>query len=356
MHDYVIDMLQCPQCRGALSWHVAERSGGRILEAEARCSACASTYPVREGVALFLTPDLPRDDLWEQAESGLVQHLRTHPDVEQQLMDVPLETLGPADQFFRAMVHEDRGKYLEAEMEADLAIARLYIPDYRDCLARQRQFVISHVSGSMEPIVDLASGRGDLVSALVRAGIDHHAPGGIWSRMAATWSKRRRAHGGPIIASDFSPRILRRDRRWLEFFGLYDRVSLLAFDARRTPFKDGAISTMTTNLGLPNIDQPEVFLPELRRIVSGKLLAITQFYPEDDAANAVAIRQAGRGTMLFRREAEEAFAAAGWRTTLENARTGVARPTPVGEVMAGVGIDGIPVADTTLEWGVLIAQ
>jgi hypothetical protein len=113
---------------------------------------------------------------------------------------------------------------------------------------------------------------------------------------------------------------------------------------------------MTTNLGLPNIDQPEMFLPELRRIVSGKLLAISHFYPEDDAPNGAAIRAAGRSTMLFQREAVEAFAAAGWQAVVENACKGLSRPTPVGEVMAEVGIDGLPVAETTLEWGVLVAR
>jgi ubiquinone/menaquinone biosynthesis C-methylase UbiE len=178
----------------------------------------------------------------------------------------------------------------------------------------------------------------------------------MWSRVAAICSKRRQARGGPVIASDFSPRVLRRDRRWLEFFGLYDRVSLLAFDARRTPFKDGAISTMTTNLGLPNIDRPEILLPELRRIVSGRLLAISLFYPEDDIPNAAAIRAAGRSTMLFQRDALEAFAAAGWQAILDNICKGPTHPTPVGKVLEGVGIDGLPVADTILEWGVLVAS
>jgi ubiquinone/menaquinone biosynthesis C-methylase UbiE/uncharacterized protein YbaR (Trm112 family) len=356
MLNFVIDMLQCPQCRGTLGWHIARQSRERILEAVADCKSCASTYPVREGIALFLTPDLPRDDLWEQAESGLMQHLQAHPDVKRRLMDVPLESLGPADQFFRAMLLEERGDYAQAKRAADLAHSQLYTPEYLACMSNQRQFMITHVASSLEPIVDLASGRGDLVEALVRARAGHRIQVGMWSRVVANWSKHRQARPSPVIASDFSPRILRRDRRWLEFFGLYDQVSLLAFDARRTPFKDGVISTMTTNLGLPNIDQPEVFLPELRRIVSGRLLAISHFYPEDDVPNAAAIRAAGRSTMLFQREAVEAFAAAGWQAVLDNICKGPSHPTPAGKVLEGVGIDGLPVADTILEWGVLVAS
>ena len=356
MLNFVMDMLQCPQCRGTLRWHIAKQSRERILEAVAACNVCPSTYPVREGIALFLTPELPRDDLWEQAESGLMQHIRAHPEVERRLMDVPLESLGPADQFFRALVLEERGEYAQAKRAAELAHSQLYTPEYLACLFNQRQYVVTHVAGSLEPIVDLASGRGDLVEALVRAGAGERIGVGMRSRIGSIWSKRWQAYNSPVIASDFSPRVLRRDRRWLEFFGLYDRVSLLAFDARRTPFKDGAISTMTTNLGLPNIDQPEVLLPELRRIVSGRLLAISHFYPEDDSPNTVAIRAAGRSTMLFQREAVAAFAVSGWQAILDNICKGPAHPTPVGKVLEGAGIDGLPVADTILEWGVLVAS
>jgi hypothetical protein len=204
--------------------------------------------------------------------------------------------------------------------------------EYRACFQSQRADLLARLGGSTAPIVDLASGRGDLVELMAR-------------QLAC-----------PIIAADFSPRVLRRDRRWLTYWGLYDRVSLLEFDARRTPFKDGAVRVMTSNLGLPNIAEPERLLPELRRIVSGSLLAISCFYPEDDAANAAAIGAAGFGTMLFKRAALAAFSAAGWRAELANPCVGRARPTPRGVVIEDAGIDGLLVAETTLEWTVLTAR
>jgi hypothetical protein len=150
--------------------------------------------------------------------------------------------------------------------------------------------------------------------------------------------------------------VLRRDRRWLESFGLYEPVSLLAFDARRTPFKDGVVKTMTTNLGLPNIEEPGPLLRELRRVVGGTFLAISHFYPEDDQANAATIRQAGLSAVLFRRAALEHFVAAGWQVEVANLCTGSACPTPASAVLEGAGIDGLPVAETMLEWCVLVAQ
>jgi uncharacterized protein YbaR (Trm112 family) len=332
MHDYVAELLQCPDCHGALDWTIAAREGERIEQAEARCRDCAASYLVREGIGLFLTPDLPRNDLWERAESGIGRLLREQPDIERRELGVPLEALGPADLMFRAMVLEERGEFAEAKAAAALARPVLYTREYRACYQSQRAYLLGRLRGTSTPIVDLASGRGDLVELLSRE------------------------LSCPIIASDFSPRIVRRDRGWLRYWGMYDRVSLLAFDARRTPFKDGAVATMTTNLGLPNVVQPERLLPELRRIVSGSLFAISCFYPEDDAANAAAIRATGSAPMLYRRETADAFRAAGWRVEFANSRAGRAEPTPRGVVIEGAAIDGLPVAETTLEWAVVAAH
>lgn len=332
MHDFLTEMLECPACHGGLTWTVLERRGAHIEEGYAECAACGTIYPIREGVGLFLTPDLPRNDLWEHTESRLMQFLRAHPDVERQLMDTPLDTLSPADQFFRALVLEERGDYAQAQAVAKSAHARLYTPEYLACHASQVHYVAERLATTAGPIVDLASGRGELVEML---------------------AQRLRQ---PIIATDFSPRVLRRDRRWLEFLGLYERVSLLACDARHTPFKDGAVKTLTTNLGLANIEQPDHLLVELRRIVSGELLAISFFFPPADQANAAAIRQAGLAPFLFRTSALEHFRAAHWQVEIANTCTGIARPTPTGVIVEGAGIDALPVSETILEWCMLIAR
>lgn len=332
MHNYLIEMLECPACHGKLAWAVAERREDRIEMAEARCTACDVVYPVREGIGLFLTPDLSGEDLWEQVDSQLMQHLREHPEVERQLMDVPLETLAPANQFFRTMVLEERGEYAEVKIAEELADKGLYTSETRACRDSQYEYVLERLSTADGPIVDLASGRCYLVEKLAR--------------------KLER----PIVATDFSPRVLRRDRQWLEFLDLYDQVSLLAFDARRTPFKDGAVGALTTNVGLPNIEQPGDLLRELHRIVAGTFLAIHHFYPKDDEVNAALIREAGLDTLLFRSSALECFAKAGWQVEVTNGCAGKARPTPTGVVLEGAGIDGLPVTETVLEWCVLVAR
>jgi uncharacterized protein YbaR (Trm112 family) len=332
MQSYLVEMLECPACHGELEWDVTERHDGRIETADVRCVACTAVYPVREGIAVFLTPDLPRDDLWEQVDSHLAQYLREHPEVEHQLMDVPLETLAPADQFFRALILDERGEYAQAKIAAELARTKLYTPEYLACSDSQINHAIEHLSSSADPIVDLASGMGHLVEEMAR---------GLTQ---------------PIVATDFSPRVLRRDRWRLEFFGLYDRVSLLAFDARRTPFRDGAIKTLTTYQGLSNIREPGNLLCELRRIVSGEFLALSMFFRENGEANAAVISEMGLSRLLFRRSALECFAEAGWEVEVVYSCFGKARPTPTGVVLEGVGIDALPAAETTLEWCTLAAK
>lgn len=329
MHDYLIDMLECPACHGALSWKVTTQIGTRIEEGEARCADCEAVYPLKEGIAIFLTPDLPHNDLWEQTESGLGRYLREHPEVDRRLMGAPLETLNPADRFFRSMILEESGDYTSARQVSRDAWQSLYTPEYLACYQSQLDYLVQRLSAFQGPIVDLASGRGMLVEVLA-------------SRL-----------DNPIVMTDFSPTVLRRDRRLLEFLGLEGRVSLLAFDARRTPFREASIVALTSNLGLGNVEQPGNLLVELRRVVSGEFLAITHFYPEDDDAH----RELKRERDLFYGEtALERFREAGWSVTIENLCRGSAEPTPRGVVLEGFGIDELPVASTVLEWCVLVGR
>jgi hypothetical protein len=220
---------------------------------------------------------------------------------------------------------------MEAQIAAASAHMGLYTPEYINCQEKQLDYMVDWLSTIEGPIVDLASGIGYLVEKLVR--------------------KLK----NPIVATDFSPRVLRRDREWLKSFGLYDHVSLLAFDARRTPFKDGAVATLTTNLGLPNIEDPGNLLKELQRIVAGTFLAISFFFPEEDEANAKVIHEANLDPLLYRRTALQHFAEAGWNVEVKNSCVGEAHPTPPSVVLDGARIDGLPVANTNLEWCVFLA-
>ncbi|MFN8421599.1 MAG: hypothetical protein U0528_20485 [Anaerolineae bacterium] len=45
-------------------------------------------------------------------------------------------------------------------------------------------------------------------------------------------------------------------RRYWQHFGQYDRLSLLCFDARRMPFRDGGINVMTAISACPTSGIP----------------------------------------------------------------------------------------------------
>lgn len=332
MQRFLLDLLECPNCHGTLAWRIQSRSGDHIETGEALCAACGGRYPVRDGIALLLVPGERREDLWEEAASGLAAFLAANPAVDAQLTRGPLEVLAPADQLFRALVLDERGDAAGAEAAYATALSALYAPEYRACYAAEREWLVNELAGEERPVVDIASGRGDLADALLPA------------------------LRGPLVLTDVSPRVLRSVQRRLAARGDGARVSLLACDARRTPFRAGSLPIITTNFGLGNVSGAPRLLAELRRIAAGTLYAVTYFFPPDDATNRAALADTGLDALAFRAAALEAFHAAGWQATLENVRTGHAEPTPRGVLIADAVVDGLPVAPTALEWCVLVAR
>jgi uncharacterized protein YbaR (Trm112 family) len=332
MQSFVRDLLECPACHGTLAWRIDEQRDDQIETGAALCWRCGASYPVRDGIGLFLAADTRGEDLWEEAATGIGHYLAEHPEVDTQLTGGPLAALGPADQIFRALALQERGDLSGAEAAWDAAFPRLYTPEYLACYEEVRDYLIARLTGRLLSVVDLASGRGDLADALLPK------------------------LGGPLVLTDISPRVLRGNRRRMMAHGTGERVSLLAFDARSTPFKSGAVATLTTNFGLGNVHDAGRLLSELRRVVSGTVYAVTYFYPEEDSDNSAALEAAGLDALAFRRSALEHFTAAGWHVTLECVRRGYAEPTPRGVLLEGAAVDGLPVAPTVLEWCVLVAS
>jgi methyltransferase family protein len=311
--------LECPACAGDLRW--SERIS---------CGGCGAEYETREGVAAFLTPNLERRDLWVEAESGLERLARENPELRRSLLEPTVQSLSPADRYFRSQLLEAAGDYRKAGQALESAQADLYTADYLSGMRRSLGRVVGLAEAVEEPIVDIASGRCSLVEQLAQAG-------------------RR------VVASDFSPLVLRRARRRLSHLGLADGIDFLAFDARATPFREGSVGALTTHLGLSNIERPGDVLVELGRISRGPLLAICLFYREDDEPNAAAIRAARLETFLFRASALEAFARAGWDVEEVGSDRANVEPTPAAVVVEGARIDALPVAESEVEWSVLRA-
>lgn len=332
MHPYLIDMLACPACRGEMTWKITDRRRGHIETAQAHCKSCGGVYPVKEGIGIFLTNDLPREDLWEEVESQLSSHLRDHPEIEKQLMGSSLDALSYADQFFRAMILNERGAFEQARAAFETANSGLYTQAYLACSEAQIAYILEQLAGSKGPIIDLASGMGQLVE-----------------RMAKELSR-------PVVATDFSLRVLRSNRKRFAYYGLDERISLLACDARRMPFHDNGVALLTTYLGLANIREPLDLLRTLRRIAAGKFLAIMHFFPAEEPGNRKIIEELGLADLLYLNRALEIFEQAGWHAKVKNTCKGPAKPTPTSINLEGAGIDALPAAETELEWGLIIAE
>jgi uncharacterized protein YbaR (Trm112 family) len=326
MNKFLVEMLECPLCHRQLDWQIISEHKDQIEQAEAHCPQCGALYPVIDGIGIFLTPDLPRNDMWQQVDSQLTLYLKEHPDIEKQLMGGPVEKLSPTDQQFRALVLDERGRFAEGKKTEQIAHKNLYTSEYLAGSNSQVEYVLESLGAFRGPIVDLASGRCYLVEKIA--------------------SQLRR----PVIATDFSLSVLRRDRKYFQFLGLDHLVSLLAFDARKTPFREGAIEVMTTNVGLLNIEEPGDLLRELKRIVNGILLSISHFYPPEDDANRKVIEAAGIEAFVYKESALRHFSETGWHAKIENSRVSRAQPTPASVLFEGARADGLPIAPTELEW------
>lgn len=167
MQKYLVEILECPKCHGRLDWNTTEQTADRIVTAQVQCHHCSSTYSVQDEIGVFLTADLKRDDLWEQADR-LEQYLKQNPGLEERLMDVPLDTLGPVDQHYRGDIHKSRGDIEAANAAYSLSRQEMYSAETKRCMDVQMDCLIKEASQSDGPIVDLASGEGALVRRMLR--------------------------------------------------------------------------------------------------------------------------------------------------------------------------------------------
>lgn len=329
MRESLVEILQCPGCRGELRWDVGERAGGELLEADATCQDCGAAYPVREGIGAFLTPDLQREDLWEETHSILTTYLNTHPDIRSRLIDAPLEELEPVDRFLRAEYLDDLGDVAGAERAGRGAREQLYTPElnelWNDCL----DYMAEISSGQPGPVVDVASGRGTLAELMAEGDCPL------------------------IVATDFSVRPLRRSRRSMERRGMASRLSHLVVDARRTPFADGSVPLLVSHAGLGNImEGVSDALAELKRVCAGVFVFSHTFFQPDDPVHAPILREFGH-PMAFREDAMQALDEAGWDVEILIDRLVPVEPTPASTLVPEMAIDRIPLAATEFE-GVLI--
>lgn len=331
MHKFYTEMLECPVCHGNLSWEIKEENEERIINAAVICDGCKADYEVRDEIAMFLTPDLPRNDLWEQGESELIKYIDNNIEVKKALLETPEEELNGADYWYKAFYYELKKEYDKSFEMFKKARYMIYTKEYIDAWDTQMSFVINEVQNQSKPIVDIASGKCYLVEKFLNQ-LDNY-----------------------IVATDFSPTILMRNRDYYKSKGLYDKLSLIAFDARRTPFKDNSIDMMTSNVGIPNIENPGALIKELNRICNNKFMSIMIFLNEDDSVNLNFMREYGIGDYSTKNSALNLFNSEPWHCEVSKSIMAKAEPTPIGEILNG-RIDGVPLNDTVIEFAVITCR
>ncbi len=90
-----------------------------------------------------------------------------------------------------------------------MPIKKIYTQDYINGWKSQIDFILKNIEIN-KPIIDIASGKGYLVEKLLKETKNY------------------------VVATDFSPTILARNKEYYKYKGLYNRLSLIAFDARKT--------------------------------------------------------------------------------------------------------------------------
>ncbi|WP_291578768.1 methyltransferase domain-containing protein [Clostridium sp. UBA6640] len=331
MHKQHIHLFQCPLCHGELKWDIKKESKDRVINAGIICLGCNEQYEVKDEIAVFLTSELSRNDLWQQAESGIEKCFRENPEIFNKLMDTPEESLNGADYWFKASYFEIKRDYERSSKMFKNGVEKIYTKDYIDGMKSQREFILNNIVDDDKAIVDIASGKGYLVEELL---------------------KKRKNY---VLATDFSPTVLLRNKEYYKFKGLYDKLSLVAFDARKTPFKDNVIEVMTSYVGIQNIEKPGEVISEMHRICKGKFMSVMHFIDKNDKANMDFIKEFSSIDYATRENTIETFEKCGWKAEIMNSFIAEVKPTPKGEILEGASIDGIPVEDSKFEFGVVLA-
>ena len=321
-------MLVCPVCHGELEWHIKDENEDRIINASISCTACHEVYEVRDEIAVFLTNQLVRNDLWDQGENGLEQYFKEEPEVYEKLMNTPDEELNGADYWYKASYFEMKRDFSTSSRMYEHAFEKIYTEEYINGWDSQMDFIVKNIKDN-EPVVDIASGKGYLIERLLKQTENY------------------------IVATDFSPTILLRNKEYYKYKGLYNKLSLLAFDARKTPFKDNSISTMTSNMGLPNIEQPGEVISEMNRITKNTFMSVMFFIDKEDKVHMDLANSFGNAAYATRGNALETFKRAAWDVEILNSFIANIKPTPKGEILEGAGIDGFPIKDTIIEYCVI---
>jgi len=332
MFNFLKEILICPECYEELIWEITDATKIHIMEAKIKCGNCAKIYAAKNGVGCFVDYQDSSDDSWERAENWLKNFTAENPDIIKKLMTADIEKLNAADIMIRSMLNKIEENHEEAERLNKLCNQKAYKEETLKAGYAQADYIINALKNEKDFILDVASGQGTLISKFLEN------------------------TDVCVVSSDISFNVLKKAKESAEKDGFGDRVSYIAFDLKKSPFKNKSVKTITTYVGLQNIENPEKIFGELRRICGGKLYSACVFCCEDNIVNRKDLENDGLDKTWIKNKYIEEFNNAGFVSVVENSIITLDDPTPVGKIMQGVKIDGFPVEPGNFERAVVISR
>jgi len=302
MHRTLVSLLMCPICHGELKGRIAKEDDVHIIEGGYECKNCKRKYPVVDSIGIFLDGEEKRDDFWRKQEDFATRFRREHPIQFFLLTKTFLGNIKPEHHFLKGLL-------LENEKILEQATKRIYTKDYLTGYEKTRQALFEVEKDNPPIILEIACGRGGFLKEFIRS----------------------RRGNGVYVATDFSPTILRSNLNWLRATELEEKVTLLAFDAKTTPFRDSSVPAMVSNLGLPNIRNDGKAVQEAFRMLAPRGIFITNFmFTTEQTENYARAKELGLTQFYVRSGVDEIFKKAGFEFSLEELHRGSVRPTPGG--------------------------
>lgn len=321
MHKSLVPLLICPVCRGELKSRVDKEDASHIIEGGFVCQSCKRAYPVIDGIGVFLSGEEIADDFWKEQETFAATFRRQHPVRYFLLTKTLLGNIRPEHYFLKGLL-------LENEETLEKASKRIYTKDYLIGYEKTKKALFEIEKDSPDIILEIACGRGGFFKSFLQ-------------------SRKGRA---VYVASDFSLTVLRNNLKWLRRHGFQNQVTLMVFDAKAMPFRDGSIPAATSNLGFPNIRNNGKAVHEAFRVlVPGGVLIANFLFTTEGTKNYAKAREMGLEQFYTRNNVERVFSESGFEFAVEELHRGFVRPTPG-------GIDALPIVQDVYSFCVIIAK
>ena len=272
-------------------------------------------------IGIFLDTKETRDDLWKEQEDFATRFRKEHPIRFFFLTKTFLGNIKPEHHFFKGLLLED-------EEMLKKATRRIYTKDYLVGYEKTEQALNEVEKDNPLVILEIACGRGSFFKPFLQS-----------------------RHGkGVYIATDFSPTVLRSNQKWLRKNELEEQVTLMALDAKATPFRDNTIPAAVSNIGFLNIRNNGKAVTEAFRLLAPSGILIANFmFTIEKTENYTKAKEMGLHQFYTRKNVEEVFQKVGFEFHLEELYQGSVRPTPG-------GIDTLPIVQDRYSFCVLIAK